>query len=59
MKESNILAGNVVNNSLRREMWLNTKGEYMKESSFLAGNVTNNFLRRNIWLNIKDGVNHD
>ena len=31
MRESNILADNVENISLRRELCLNTKGEYMKE----------------------------
>ena len=41
MKESNILVGNVVNNFLRRDKWLNTKGEVMMESNILVGNVVN------------------
>ena len=42
MKESNTLAGNAGNNSLERELLLNTKGKYMKESNTntLAGNAT-------------------
>ena len=35
-KESNILAGNVVNNFLRRELGLDTKGQHMKESNIYA-----------------------
>ena len=52
MKESNILVGNVVNNFLRKDIGLNTKGQYMKESKTLAGNAVNNFLR-DILLNTK------
>ena len=48
MKESNILAGNAENISLRREIWINTKDQYMKKSNILAGNATNNFLRREV-----------
>ena len=54
MKESNILADNVENNFLRREIWMNTNGQYMKESlrtvheGVLADNVENNFLVRNM-----------
>ena len=48
MKESNILADNVENNFLRREIWMNTNGQYMKESNILADNVENNFLVRNM-----------
>ena len=39
MKESNILVGNAAYNSLRREILLNTKGQYMKVSNILVGNV--------------------
>ena len=52
MKESNILAGDVVHNFLRRDIWLHTKRQYMKESNTLAGNAVNNFLR-DILLNTK------
>ena len=51
MKESNSLVGNAANNFLRREVLLNTKGQYMKESNTLVGNVANNFLRRLILQN--------
>ena len=44
MKESSTLVGNVANNFLRREVSLNTNGQYMKESNSLVGNVANNFL---------------
>ena len=40
MKESTILADNVANNFLVRNMLLNTKGQYIKESDTLATNVT-------------------
>ena len=48
MKESNILAENAANKFLRREIWMNTNGQYMKESNILADNVENNFLVRNM-----------
>ena len=53
MKESNILVGNVVNNFLRRDIWLNIKGQYMKESNTLASNVTIKHLNKDILQNTK------
>ena len=54
MKESSTLAGNAANNFLRREVLLNTKGQYMKESNTLAGNAGKNALKKgNLILNIK------
>ena len=51
MKESNILAANAANISLRREIWIDTEGQFMKESNTLADNVANISLRREIWMN--------
>ena len=45
--------GNVVNNFLIRELWLNTKEVCMKESNILVGNVANNFPLSEILLNTK------
>ena len=42
MKESNILAGNATFKQLQKEVWLNTRGEYMKESNIFASNVIKN-----------------
>ena len=53
MKESNNLAANAGNNSLKREILLNTKGKYMKESNTLAGNAAKNSLKRDILLYTK------
>ena len=39
MKESNTLADNVANNSLRREIWQHIEKEYIKESNTLAVNA--------------------
>ena len=50
MKESNILAGNVVNNFL---IWFNIKGQYMKESNILVENATINQPQREVWLDTK------
>ena len=44
MKESNTLVGNAGNNSLKREVSLSTKGQYMRESNTLAGYAGNNSL---------------
>ena len=41
MKESNTLVDNVANISLRRGVWMNTKGQYMKELNTLADNAKN------------------
>ena len=43
----------MVNNFLRREIWLNTKGQHMKESSTFADNVVNNFHSRVLFLDTK------
>ena len=40
--------GIVVNNSLKRELLLNTKGQYMKESNTLADNAAKISLRREV-----------
>ena len=50
MKESNNLAGNVINNFL---IWFNIKGQYMRESNILAENATMKLPQRQIWLNTK------
>ena len=44
MKESDTLAGNTGNISLRKEILLNTKVKYRKESNALAGNADKNSL---------------
>ena len=48
VKESNMIVGNVANNSLRRDPWLNTKGQYMKESNTLVDNVACTSLGREL-----------
>ena len=53
MKESNTLAGNAANTSLRRKVWLHTEEECMKESNALTGNAANICQGENIWLNTK------
>ena len=50
MKESNRLADNATNISLRRDIWQNIKEEYMKESNTLVGNVANISLGRKVWI---------
>ena len=50
MKESNTPVGNADNNSLKREILLNTKGEYMKESNTLVGK---NSLKKEILVRTK------
>ena len=42
MKESNTLADNVANNSLKRVILQNTEDQFMKESNILADNEANN-----------------
>ena len=54
MKESNTLVGNVANISLRRELWIDTRGKYMKESNTLVDNAANIFLGRKVWLDTKE-----
>ena len=51
MKESNTLAGNAANNFLRREIWLDTKEEYMKELDLLAEDATMKPLQKEALLN--------
>ena len=46
MKELNSLAGNAIRNSLVKNMYKNTKGQYMKESNTHACNATRNSLKR-------------
>ena len=46
MKESNTLVGNAANSLLRREILMNTKGQYMKESNTLVGDAANTSLKR-------------
>ena len=53
MKESNILAGNVTIKQQKKEVLLNTKGQYMKESNILAGNKTMKQQQKEMLLNIK------
>ena len=48
MKELNTLANNVAKNFLKRDILLNTKGQYMKELNTLAGNVAIEHLIRKI-----------
>ena len=45
MKESNNLAGNVINNFL---IWFNIKGQYMRESNILADNAAIKQLKRDL-----------
>ena len=40
MKESDTLAGNATIKQIQREVWHDTKGEYMMDSNTLAANVT-------------------
>ena len=54
MKESNTLVGNASNNFLRRDLFLNTKGQYMRESNTLVDYATINFLIRETKLNTKE-----
>ena len=48
MNDSNSRPGNAANNFLRREILLNTKGQYMKESNILVGNVAYNSLKQEV-----------
>ena len=60
MKESNTLAANVTIKQLNREIWVNTKEQYMKESNTHAANVANNFLTKEVLLDTRSqyiGVN--
>ena len=52
MTESNILAGNVVNIFLIREIWMNTRGQDVKESNTLAAYANIEQLQGVILLNI-------
>ena len=40
MRESNFLAGNATIKQDQKNVFINTKRQYMKESNTLAGNVT-------------------
>ena len=51
MRESDILAGNVIIKLLQSIHLLNIKGQYMKESDTLAFYVENNFQRRELFQN--------
>ena len=53
MKELDTLAANAANISLRREIWIHTKKQYMKESITVVDNATNISLTREIWINTK------
>ena len=53
MKKSNTLAAYVTIKQLKREILLNTSGEYIKESNIIAGNVARKFLGRDILLHTK------
>ena len=53
MRVSNTFAESVANISLRKEIYINTKGKYMEVSNTLADNAENISLRREIWLNTK------
>ena len=49
MKELSIAVDYAANNFLRRDILLNTKGQYMKESNTLVGNVTKNYHQREMF----------
>ena len=53
MKESNILAGIATIKQRQKEVFVNTKGQYMKELNILVSNVTIKQLQRAISLNIQ------
>ena len=52
MKESNTLADDVTNISLRKDIWIYTKGQFTKESNIHAANANIKQLQGIILLNI-------
>ena len=54
MKESETLVVILSIQHLIKDIWLNTKGQYMKESNTLAVIVTIKQLQKEIWLNTID-----
>ena len=52
MKESHILADNVAENFLHRDISQSTEDQFMRESNILADNVANNLLNRVVLKNI-------